>query len=210
MIVEKFEITSFVTEESEAFCQNYPMINQSANRIPMRFLKKLTILVLALQMLILPCINGYAALAPDVVAGYKPLQGPNYPVDKGAYFTDDFGNILMIVNVLGQVNKPGQTVVRENVDFAELLSLVGDVRENANLKKVIVARQSPGSKEPQIFKVDLKKFYKEGDTSSFIALKPNDTIIFPAKSGVTLTTVLQATSIMFTGLSYYVFLRNLK
>ena len=176
----------------------------------MHFLKKLTILVLALQILIVPCVNGYAALAPDVAATYKPLQGPNYPVDEGAYFTDDFGNILMMVNVLGQVNKPGQTVVRENVDFAELLSLVGDVRDNANLKKVIVARQSPGSKEPQVFKVDLKKFYKEGDTSSFIALKPNDTIIFPPKSNVTLLNVAQVTSILFTGVSYYVFLRNLK
>ena len=174
----------------------------------MHFLKKLTVLLLAFQMLMLPCINAYAAVAPDVVSGYKPLPGPNYPVDKGAYFTDDFGNILMMVNVLGQVNRPGQTVVRENVDFAELLSLVGDTRDNADLKKVIVTRQTPDSKVPQVFKVNLKKFYKEGDTSSFIALKPNDTIIFPAKSGITLASVMQVSSILFTGLSYYVFIRN--
>jgi hypothetical protein len=175
----------------------------------MLFLKKLTVLVLAFQMLMLPCINAYAAVAPDVVSGYKPLPGPNYPVDKGAYFTDDFGNILMMVNVLGQVNRPGQTVVRENVDFAELLSLVGDAKENANLKKVIVTRQSPDSKEPLVYKVDLKKFYKEGDTSSFIALKPNDTVIFPAKSGLTLATAMQISSILFTGVSYYLFIKRL-
>ena len=127
--------TSPVIEGSCAFSKNYSL-SQSIyiNQTVMHFLKKLTVLVLAFQMLMLPCINAYAAVAPDVVSGYKPLPGPNYPVDKGAYFTDDFGNILMMVNVLGQVNRPGQTVVRENVDFAELLSLVGDTRDNADLK----------------------------------------------------------------------------
>ena len=176
----------------------------------MLFLKKLIVHVLALQMLILPCVNAYAAVAPDVVAGYKPLPGPNYPVDKGAYFTDDFGNILMMVNVLGQVNRPGPTVVRENVDFAELISQVGDVRDNADLKHVIVARQSPDSKQPQVFKIDLKKFYKKGDTSSFIALKPNDTIIISEKSNITLLNIAQVASILFTGVSYYVFIKNIK
>ncbi len=149
-------------------------------------------------------------LVNSTAPSYKPLPGPNYPVDKGAYFTDDFGNILMVVNVLGQVNKPGQTVVRENVDFAELLSLVGDVKENANLKRVIVARHTPDSKVAQIFQVNLKKFYKEGDESDFIPLKPNDTIIIPEKSGLTLANIAQVTSILFTGVSYYVFLHNLK
>jgi hypothetical protein len=174
----------------------------------MHFFKKLTILVLALQMLILPCASSYAAVSTDFAGSYKPLPGPNYPIDKKAYFTDDFGNILMVVNVLGQVGRPGQTVVRENVDFAELLSLVGDTRENADLKKVIITRQSPDGKEPQVYKVDLKKFYKNGDTSTFIALKPNDTIIFPEKSGITLANVMQVSSILFTGLSYFVFIRN--
>jgi hypothetical protein len=188
------------------------MVNQSINRTAMLFLKKLTVLILSLQILIIPCMNGYAAVN-DMVntppSTYKPLAGPNYPVDKGAYFTDDFGNILMVVNVLGQVGKPGQLVVRENVDFAELLSLVGDAKETANLKKVIVARTNPDSKEPQVYKVDLKKFYKEGDTSSFIALKPNDTVIFPAKDGVKIAQIAQVASILFTGVSYYLFIKRL-
>ncbi len=179
----------------------------------MPFLKKIIILVISLQLMIFPCMPAHAAVA-DLVSSppsnYKPLPGPNYPVDKGAYFTDDFGNILMVVNVLGQVNRPGQTVVRENVDFAELLSIVGDVRENANLKKVIVARHIPDSKVAQVFQIDLKKFYKKGDESDFIALKPNDTIIVPEKSGLTVANIAQVTSILFTGVSYYVFLNNLK
>jgi hypothetical protein len=192
--------------------KKYPVVYQSINPTAMLFLKKLTVLILSLQILIIPCMNGYAAVN-DLVSSppstYKPLVGPNYPIDKGAYFTDDFGNILMVVNVLGQVGKPGQLVVRENVDFAELLSLVGDAKEGANLKKVIVARTNPDSKEPQVYKVDLKKFYKEGDTSSFIALKPNDTIIFPAKDAVKLAEIAQIASILFSGVSYYLFIKRL-
>ena len=113
---------------------------------------------------------------------YNPLSGPNYPLVQDSYFTDDSGNILMIVNVLGEVNKQGQLVVRENVDFATILALSGGLKSQANLKKVLVARQEPGKDGVQAYVVDLKEYYKHGDRSAFIALKPNDTIIFPEKS----------------------------
>ena len=114
--------------------------------------------------------------------GYKPLSGPNYPLEQDSYFTDDSGNILMIVNVLGQVNRQGQLVVRENVDFATILALAGGLAPEANLRKVLVARKEPDKNGVQAYIVDVKEFYKHGDRSSFIALKPNDTIIFPEKS----------------------------
>jgi len=115
-------------------------------------------------------------------SGYKPLSGPNYPLVQDSYFTDDSGNILMIINVLGQVNKQGQIVVRENVDFATILALAGGLQPEANLRKVLVARQEPDKDGVQAYVVDLKEYYNHGDRSSFIALKPNDTIIFPEKS----------------------------
>ncbi len=115
-------------------------------------------------------------------SGYKPLSGPNYPLVQDSYFTDDSGNILMIINVLGQVNKQGQLVVRENVDFATILALAGGLQSEANLRKVLVARQEPDKNGVQAYVVDLKEYYKHGDRSSFIALKPNDTIIFPERS----------------------------
>ena len=114
--------------------------------------------------------------------GYKPLSGPNYPLEQDSYFTDDSGNILMIVNVLGQVNRQGQLVVRENVDFATILALAGGLAPEANLRKVLVARKEPDKNGVQAYIVDVKEFYKHGDRSSFIALKPNDTIIFPERS----------------------------
>lgn len=114
-------------------------------------------------------------------SSYNPLAGPNYPLVQDSYFTDDNGNILMIVNVLGEVNKQGQLVVRENVDFATILALSGGLKSQVNLKKVLVARQEPDKNGVQAYVVDLKEYYKHGDRSAFIALKPNDTIIFPEK-----------------------------
>ncbi len=113
--------------------------------------------------------------------GYNPLSGPNYPLVQDSYFTDDSGNILMIVNVLGEVNRQGQIVVRENVDFATILALAGGLKSEVNLKKVLVARREPDKNGVQAYVINLKEYYKHGDRSSFIALKPNDTIIFPEK-----------------------------
>ncbi len=156
----------------------------------MSFLKKLVVITVSLHCLVFSCMN-HPALAESAVRssliseqqqpGYNPLSGPNYPLVQDSYFTDDNGNILMIVNVLGQVNRQGQLVVRENVDFATILALSGGLQSGANLKKVLVARQEPDKNGAQAYVVNLKEYYKHGDRSSFIALKPNDTIIFPEK-----------------------------
>ncbi len=138
---------------------------------------------------------------------YNPLAGPSYPLLQESYFTDDFGNILMIVNVLGEVQKPGQVVVRENADFATILALVGGQTHEANLKNVVVARRDPDKNGIDAYKVNLKKFLKEGDRSSFIALKPNDTIIIPEK-GVTLDVLSKVAGIFYTGFTGYSVLHN--
>jgi hypothetical protein len=152
--------------------------------------KKFTLVMVSLHCLLLlasPKLQAAGETASTLFSGpqqssYNPLAGPSYPLVQDSYFTDDNGNILMIVNVLGEVNKQGQLVVRENVDFATILALSGGLKSQANLKKVLVARQEPGKDGAQAYVVDLKEYYKHGDRSSFIALKPNDTIIFPEKS----------------------------
>lgn len=123
--------------------------------------------------------------SPVASPAYNPLAGPSYPMAPDSYFTDDFGNILMIVNVLGEVAKPGQFIVRENADFATIFALSGGLKPNANLKSVVVARREPDKNGRQAYLLDLKPYFKNGDRSSFIALKPNDTVIVPEK-GVTI------------------------
>jgi len=113
---------------------------------------------------------------------YNPLAGPSYPIAQDSYFTDDYGNILMYVNILGEIVRPGQFIVRENADFSTILALSGGVKPDANLKKVLVIRREPDDNGKQAYIVNLKSFYKKGDRSTFIALKPNDTIVIPDKS----------------------------
>lgn len=138
---------------------------------------------------------------------YNPLAGPAYPVMQDSYFTDDFGNILMTVNVLGEVNRPGQVIVRESVDFSTILALTGGTRSSANLGRVVVARREPDSNGKQAYLIDLKQYYKHGDRSMFIALKPNDTIIIPEK-GMTLEKLSRIAGITLAGFDIYSILHN--
>ena len=52
------------------------------------------------------------------------------------YMTDEKGNILMYVNVWGEVQTPGHHLVYEGIDLGTLLSIVGGTKAGANLKKV--------------------------------------------------------------------------
>lgn len=145
--------------------------------------------------------------APPQQPIYNPLAGPAYPVMQDSYFTDDYGNILMTVNVLGEVNRPGQLVVRESVDFSTLLALSGGTRNSANLGRVVVARREPDSNGKQAYVINLKQFYKYGERSMFIALKPNDTIIIPEK-GMTLEKLSRIAGITLAGFDIYSILHN--
>jgi hypothetical protein len=177
----------------------------------MRCLKALTVMTISLQLLVFPCLNSSLLAEPVPIIperttgtqGYSPMLGPNYPVIPESYFTDDNGNILMVVNVLGEVGSPGQIVVSENADFPSLLSRAGGIKPTANLKKVLVARYRPDNDGKQAYKIDLKPYYEEGDRSAFIALKPNDTIIIPEKKGLTLDLIYRITGIVVSSYTIY-------
>jgi hypothetical protein len=163
----------------------------------MSYSKKIGIVIVLSQCLLVVGIMGQASAEqfrsgivtsnmlndqqPAAPSPYNPLAGPNYPLVQDSYFTDDYGNILMIVNVLGEVNKPGQIVVRENSDFPTIFALAGGLKEHANLTKVIISRKEPDNNGKQGYQLNLREYYDHGDRSGFIALKPNDTIIVPEK-----------------------------
>ena len=178
----------------------------------MRFLKSLSLLFL-LHCMLFSGISLTAHAEPSTLGepsgGFKGLYGPNYPLVQDSYFTDDYGNILMIINVLGEVGRPGQVVVQESADFATLLSAVGGVTSQANPKKVIVVRKEPESDGTQVYKVDLKKYLKKGDRSSFVVLKPNDTVIIPEYKGLSLAMVNQILGVVTNGITNYYILKQI-
>jgi hypothetical protein len=145
---------------------------------------------------------------PSVVAPtYNPLAGPSYPVAQDSYFTDDSGNILMFVNILGKVARAGQFIVRENADFSTILALSGGLGLDADLKKVLVIRHEPDDNGKQAYVLNLKPFYKKGDRSAFIALKPNDTIIIPEK-GVSIAKISQYAGVISPFIYMYYLIDN--
>ena len=142
----------------------------------------------------------------DKAESFKGVNGPSYPLVQDSYFTDDFGNILMTINVLGQTYRPGQVIIQEDADLGTLLTMTGGVTPNGNPKKIIVIRKSPDPDGTQFYKVNFKKFLKNGDRSSFVVLKPNDTVIIPEDNGISLATISTVLSLMSSGFnSYYIF-----
>lgn len=178
-------------------------------------LKILTIVTLSLQFLFVSGLSTFSLAASGMdlsgsnteAPGYS-LPGPKYPLIQDSYFTDDHGNILMIVNVLGEVNRSGQIVVQEDADFATIITLAGGLKEGANQKKVLVSRKEPDKNGAQGYVVDLSKFFAKGDRSSFINLKPNDTIIIPEK-GLSLEKITRIFGVAVTGVTGWYYIKNL-
>ena len=179
----------------------------------MRILKNITLLIAAFQFVMLSCFGSIvhaesstSADHPEQASGFKGVYGPNYPMVQDSYFADDFGNILMIVNVLGMVNRPGQIIVPENADLSTLITIAGGMREEGNPQKVMVIRKEPESNGKQAYKVDLRPFFEKGDRSTFVMLKPNDTVVIPEKKGLSLGLVSQIVSLVSGSINtlYYI------
>jgi hypothetical protein len=166
-------------------------------------LKSFAIHLLALQVLLFTCMSG-AAYGDSIYSTQTPgVSGTNTIVDPFAgkysdtYFVDDFGNILMIVNVMGAVGAPGQVVVSDNADLPVIISRAGGFKSSANLNKVVLSRYRPDSEGKQSHTLNLKPYYDNGDRSAFLAVKPNDTIIVSEK-GVDLISLLTVITLSVT------------
>ena len=73
-------------------------------------------------------------IAQDRVDGSPKFS--DFQISSERYLTDKTGNIMMNVNIWGQVNSPGSHLVYDGIDFASLLSVVGGPIDGANLKNV--------------------------------------------------------------------------
>ncbi|HID95181.1 MAG TPA: hypothetical protein EYP53_03880 [Candidatus Latescibacteria bacterium] len=111
------------------------------------------------------------ALAEEKEAGWA--RASKYRISLG---TED--ELLIEVNVWGQVVKPGQYVVPSTTDLVTLLSYAGGPTENANLNDVRIVRV--GQKNPQIISVSIKKYMETGDAALIPTVNPGDTVVVPA------------------------------
>lgn len=101
----------------------------------------------------------------------------NHTISSERYQTDSDGNIMMYVNIWGAVPVPGRKLVYDGIDMATLLSMVGGPRQGANMRRVQLFREIPDSNNKLSYEIDLTPFIISGDRSSFVKIKPNDTIL---------------------------------
>ncbi len=85
--------------------------------------------------------------------------------------------LLMKINIWGEVEKPGVLEVPDRTDLLSALSLAGGPKEGAKLTKVKVIRGFNGEKRS--WEVNLKKAVNEGEVDRIPMLQPGDTVIVP-------------------------------
>ncbi|WP_294344441.1 hypothetical protein [Prosthecochloris sp.] len=181
-------------------------------------LKRFIVFVLALQVFVSPLVT-VCALAQQPYGssgllysspsrgyqqnsyGQQPQVMPGYGMPQDTYFTDSMGNILMYVNVLGEVYKPGQHIVRQDSDISSVLSLVGGPKEDANLEKAKLLRHKPDEDGKQTYPINLESYFEEGDRSGFVELKPNDTIVIPEDKGLDTNMALRIAALIVSAAS---------
>ncbi len=83
--------------------------------------------------------------------------------------------LLMKVNVWGQVLSPGQYLVPDNTDIVSIISFAGGPTENARINRIKVVRTTAGKRE--IINVNLKDYLESADSESVLLLKPDDTVV---------------------------------
>ena len=87
--------------------------------------------------------------------------------------------LLIKVNVWGEVLKPGIVEVPDNTNLLSLISMAGGPTENAKLSKVKIVRNFS---ENRTFTVNVKDCVRDGKAEQIPLIKPGDTVIVPRNS----------------------------
>lgn len=142
------------------------------------------------------------------------------------YYLGKEDQLLIPVNILGFVNKPGQFMVPTETDLVSLIAYAGGLRENAKLHNIRIVRNSATNGQPNtltatngrpnilaatngqpnILTVDLKKYFETGNRKLIPQMMPDDTIIIPGSKILTFERILDYTvKVAIIAQSYFYF-----
>jgi len=120
------------------------------------------------------------------------------PLREGAgasrYYLGKEDELLIPVNILGFVNKPGQYMVPNQTDLIALVAFAGGFKDNARLNNIKLLRGLAANGQPRVLKVDLKKFLATGNRALIPRLMPDDTIVISGSRAVTFRNILDFTA----------------
>ncbi|MGH7599880.1 MAG: polysaccharide biosynthesis/export family protein [bacterium] len=106
------------------------------------------------------------------------------------YYIGKEDELLIPVNILGYVNKPGQYLVPNQTDLVALVAFAGGFKEDAKMNNIKILRGIATNGHPQIFKVDLKKYFATGNRKLIPSMLPDDTVIISGSRAVTIKNIL--------------------
>jgi hypothetical protein len=134
-------------------------------------------------------LGGVAAMWSNLFAQEIPHSAPER-IGGSRYFIGKENELLIPVNVLGYVNKPGQYMVPNGTDLISLVSYAGGFHVDANMAGVRVVRgQVPEGGKPEILQVNVKEYFHTGNREKIPSLNPDDTVIVNGSSHVMFRTV---------------------
>lgn len=137
-------------------------------------MKKVIVILLIVYILFCPGLNLTWAQQEGESKATSGNTGLNYYLAPGPD-----NQLLIKVNVWGEVLKPGLVEVPDNTDLLTLISVAGGPTENAKLSKVKIKRNFHQNK---ILTVNVKDYLQNGKAEEIPLIKPGDTVIVPRNS----------------------------
>lgn len=122
------------------------------------------------------------------------------------YYLGQANELLIRVNVWGQVLRPGQYFVPATTDLVTLISAAGGPMSRARLTDVQLVRAPGIGQSGEVIEVNLKKYLKTGDKRLIPSLKPEDTIVVRGSVWQLISDISQVVSaVAVVGTVYYYF-----
>ena len=142
-------------------------------------MKKIYLLLLIIHSTVLLIAVGVWAQEKERIERDKPSR----------YFLGKEEQMLLPVNILGLVQKPGQYMVPFRTDLISLIAYAGGFREDAKINDIKIVRSAGtngnNKARARVFTVDVKRYFELGDQTQIPQLMPDDTIIVTGKAGRT-------------------------
>lgn len=124
------------------------------------------------------CVAAFVAGLPALLTAQSKDFNPNdIPIRASRYIIGTEDQLLMPLNIIGFVNKPGQYIVPTQTDLISLVAYAGGFREDVRLDNVKIIRKPLKGVRGRVLEINLKKYMKTGDQRLIPTLRPDDTII---------------------------------
>lgn len=135
------------------------------------------------------------------------------------YFIGTEEKMLLPVNILGLVQKPGQYMVPFRTDLISLIAYAAGFREGAKISEIKIVRNTKNTrgksngkanggqrKRARVFTVDIKRYFEHGDQSQIPRLLPDDTVLVSGTAAQKVNKVFDFVSklVILAQLAFYI------